>query len=192
MTGATADTCTRVYSPNGAVAHLAPPGRVLAPLCPASAKPPRDGWRGTQGPGQRNRAASLPTCKHCERIAAARDTQTRPVAPMPHAGNGAQGDAAAARQGPEPREDPAGRAAPETPAGGEVPAGRAGGTGSPLAGSSLPDGEDPAARRAAQRGVWKRLLSAHKAGQLGDRGRRARASRGGEYRPGQNRSGGQP
>lgn len=83
----------------------------------------------------------------------------------------------------------------ETPAGGASSAGRADGTnvlpagpGEPL--EPLPP-EDPAVRRAAQRDVWKRLLSARAASLRGDRGRRARRGRSPEYRPGQNRSGGQ-
>lgn len=164
-----ADTCTRVYGPHGSTAHLSPPDTALAPLCPASARPPRDGWLGTRSAAEREWAASLPLCKHCVRAAAAIDA--------------AGGDLAA----------------PQTPAGGASSADRADGTNVPPAGplpeplEPLPDPEDPAVRRAAQRGVWKRLLAGHRAGLRGDQGRRNRARRGQapEYRPGQNRSGGQ-
>lgn len=75
---------TRIYGPHGQVAHLSAPGAVAAPLCAARAKPPAGGWLGTLGTGQGEVAASLPACKHCERMAAARATapdSSRPQQP---------------------------------------------------------------------------------------------------------------
>ena len=183
-----AEQCGRVCSPHGAVAHLAAPG-TKRPLCPVATRP-ADGWQQAR--------ASMPVCKHCERIAAARrpvseSSQPPPDAPRPDAA----GDAAEApRSLPFPGSgDPA---ADKQPAGGAtVQAGAppAGTTAEPVIGEPLEPlpaaGQgQPGLRGAEFLRRWKSALSAGRAGQRGDRGRRARRGRGQDPGPGMHRRGG--
>ena len=191
-----AEQCTRIYSPGGAVAHLAAPG-TARPLCPVATQP-KGGWRGTFGglAGERERAASLPTCKHCERIAAA----AKPVSPssplLPSAGAAAGDAAEAARSLPFPGSG--GQAADEQPAGGataEASAPPAGASEGPMTGEALeplpvPGQDQPALRGPEFLRRWKSALAAGRAGQRGDRGRRARRGRGQDPGPGMHRRGG--
>lgn len=67
-----ADTCNRIYTPRGTVAHLSYPGWLGGnPLCPALE--PRGGWLGTGRQDEYDRAASLPLCSRCVKLAAERD-----------------------------------------------------------------------------------------------------------------------
>lgn len=184
---------TRVYSPNGAKAHLAAPG-TRVPLCPARGRPPKDGWRGGRDASETAWADALETCQHCQKLAAARDAEA----------------AHATRPEPAAVESPAGPVQPEDRAD-LVDAGPAGTTPTvqpaeilePLPGApadhralaSLVQAPGDSADKQAATGVgflarWKSALSANRAGQRGDRGRRNRTGRSGEYGPGQNRRSG--
>ena len=61
-----ASECTRLYTPQGAVAHLQPPlsSGVKTVLCPRMWPWP-DGWLGTGSQAEYEKAAALPTCKEC-------------------------------------------------------------------------------------------------------------------------------
>lgn len=74
-----ADDCAKVYTPSGRVAHLRPPDYSITGakpvLCPQSL--PWGGWLGTGSQAEYDRAAALPACKACIRVAGQLDAEKR-------------------------------------------------------------------------------------------------------------------
>lgn len=83
MTAPYADGCTRVCTRTGKRSHLLPhghsPGSKGPALC-GIAPGVSDAWLGTGTQAERERAASLPACRMCERDAATRDAAERTLA----------------------------------------------------------------------------------------------------------------